>query len=48
METSEIIDYYDLNCCDQPLLNSFRREGIGHFWAAQSKYLTEKNMIERE
>jgi hypothetical protein len=48
MTTQELIDLYDLDCCPQTLLNAFRREGIGHFWAAEDKYLTDKNMDDRE
>ncbi|KAH7378608.1 hypothetical protein BKA64DRAFT_545324, partial [Cadophora sp. MPI-SDFR-AT-0126] len=48
MTTSELIEFYGLDCCDQTLLNSFRREGIGHFWAAQSKFLTPDNRAARE
>jgi transposase len=48
MTSQELIDYYDLNCWPQTLLNSFRREGIGHFWAAQDKFLTQKNKDERK
>jgi hypothetical protein len=48
MTTQELIDYFDLDCCDQTLLNAFKREGIGYFWAAENKYPTLKNMRERE
>ena len=48
METQELIDLYELNCVPQTLLNAFKREGIGHFWAAESKYLTPANRKERE
>lgn len=48
MTSQELIDFYGLECCPQTLLNSFRREGIGHFWAAEDKYLTPANMRARE
>ena len=48
MTLEELVDWYDLDCHPKILLNSFRREGIGHFWAAEDKYLTNKNMDERE
>lgn len=48
MTTEELIEYYGLDCCDQTLLNAFRREGLGHFWAAESKFLTPANMKTRQ
>ncbi|CZR58839.1 uncharacterized protein PAC_08731 [Phialocephala subalpina] len=30
------------------LINAFKREGIGHIWAAEDKYLTPENIEERE
>lgn len=43
LTTQEIIDEWDLDCCETTLLNAFKRYGIGHFWAAQCKFLTQKN-----
>jgi transposase len=48
MTSEQIIDEYDLNCWPQTLLNAFRRVGVGHFWAAQYKFLTQKNKDERK
>jgi hypothetical protein len=48
MSLEELIEYYGLKCTSTTLLNAFRREGIGHFWAAEDKYLTQKNMRGRE
>jgi hypothetical protein len=31
MTMEELINFYHLDCCPQTLLNSFCREGIGHF-----------------
>jgi hypothetical protein len=43
MTSQDIIDEWDLRVYEQTLLNSFRRFGIGHFWAAQTKFLSKAN-----
>lgn len=48
MEAHQIIDEYDLDCTPTTLYNSFKREGVGHFWAAQDKFLTAKNQKGKE
>lgn len=48
MTSEELIQEYNLDCWPQTLLNAFKRVGIGHFWAAQDKFLTQKNKDERK
>ncbi|KUJ07356.1 uncharacterized protein LY89DRAFT_544882, partial [Mollisia scopiformis] len=47
MTAAELVEHYQLGCVPQTLINAFKREGIGHYWAAESKYLTPNNMKER-
>jgi hypothetical protein len=35
---------YNLDCTPSTFIASMKRERIGYYWAAQKKYLTEKNI----
>ncbi|KAF8853908.1 hypothetical protein BDZ45DRAFT_557874, partial [Acephala macrosclerotiorum] len=48
MTVDEFIDHFDFDCSVPTLNTAFKREGIGHFWAAEKKFLILKNMRERD
>lgn len=48
LTVQELIDHFQLHCAPQTLINAFKRKGIGHFKAAQKKFLTIGHKERRE